>query len=74
MWVDLNGKVKVLQSLLCVMEDAVGNGSVEEYSIILVGRQSSAVASDSLVVCKKKKVDRIFITKGAIIFKHGIFG
>lgn len=52
MWVDLNGKVKVLQSTLCVVEDAIGNGSVEEYSIILMRRQSSGVASDSLIVSK----------------------
>ena len=52
-WVELNGEVKVLQSTFGVVEDAVGNGSVEENSVISTGSKSLAVAGDCLI--KKRK-------------------
>ena len=47
-WVELDGKVKVRQSLLGISENAVSYTSIDEHRVVLTSRQSSSIASDGL--------------------------
>ena len=59
MWVELDGKVKVRQSLLGVSENAVSYASVDEYKIISARGESTSVTGNGLsyhIIDKRIKI------------------